>query len=162
MLLNLHAMRISLLVVLAACATNNTDHGGPTLVPDDATRVVIHRQGGTAPHPAGSTCTAMDETFSVDLASGAITYHVCSTAAGNSPYAFQDGQLAPTADDAAMIRDLIAELPTTIPECAGDIDDSITVIAPSGTTTYDHVECMQTEMSLIQQLESLFDVLGSA
>jgi hypothetical protein len=159
MLLYSRTMRLSILCFLVACATN---HSTPTLVPDDATRVVIHRQGGFAPHPEGSSCTAIDETFSVDLASGAITYHVCSTAAGNSPYAFQDGQLGPTADDLAMIRSLIAELPTQIPQCAGDIDDAITVITPSGSTTYDHVECMMDETALVEALDSLFAQLGSA
>jgi hypothetical protein len=152
-------MRLLLLLVLAACAT---DHAGPTLVPGDATRVVVHRQGGFAPHPDGSTCTAIDETFSVDLATGAVTYHVCSTAAGNSPYAFADGQVAPTADQLAMIRDLIAELPTQIPACAGDLNDSITVVSPSGSTTYDHVQCLDSESSLVQALDSLFAELGSA
>jgi hypothetical protein len=153
-------MRLSILCLLVACASN---HSAPTLVPDDATRVVIHRQGGFTPQPPqGSTCTTIDETFTVDLATGAITYHVCSTAAGNSPYSFADGQLSPTADDTATIRDLIAQLPTTIPQCGGDIDDAITVIAPSGTTTYDHLECMQDLSTLIGQLESLFNQLGSA
>jgi len=153
-------MRLLSLVLLVGCATN---HSTPTLVPDDATRVVVHRQGGLAPTPpAGSTCTVTDETFSIDLASGAITYHVCSSAAGNSPYAFQDGQLAPSADDLAMIRALIAELPTTIPQCGGDIDDAITVITPSGATTYDHLECMMDETALVEHLDSLFDLLGSA
>lgn len=153
-------MRLSILCVLVACAT---DHSAPTLVPDDATRVVIHRQGGLAPvPPEGSTCTTVDETFSVDLATGAIAYHVCSTAAGNSPYAFADGQLAPTPDDLATIRDLIAQLPATFPACGGDIDDSITVTAPSGTTTYEHLECMQSLSALIERLESLFAQLGSA
>ena len=87
---------------------------------------------------------------------------MCSTAAGNSPYAFQDGQLAPTARDTATIRDQIALLPTTFPACAGDLDDSVTVTTPSGTTTYDHLECMQSLSTLIEQLESLFAQLGSA
>ncbi|HEY6038388.1 MAG TPA: hypothetical protein VIV58_29095 [Kofleriaceae bacterium] len=148
------------MALLVGCATN---HSAPTLVPDDATRVVVHRQGGFAPSPpAGSTCSVIDETFSIDLASGAITYHVCSTAAGNSPYAFQDGQLAPSADDLAMVRALIAELPTTIPQCGGDIDDALTVVTPSGSTTYDHLECMMDETALVEQLDSLFNLLGSA
>jgi hypothetical protein len=160
MLLYPRTMRLSILIFLGACATN---HSTPTLVPDDATRVVIHRQGGLAPlPPPGSTCTTVDETFTVDLTNGEITYHVCSTAAGNSPLAFADGELAPTADDRMMIRGLIDELPTTIPQCGGDIDDAITVIAPSGTTTYDHLECMQDLSTLIGQLESLFNQLGSA
>jgi hypothetical protein len=160
MLLSLTAMRISLLVLLAACTGDQTT---PPLVSDDATRIVIHRQGGLSPvPPEGSTCTTVDETFTVDLASGAITYHVCSTAAGNSPYAFQDGQLAPSARDVASIRDQIALLPTTFPACAGDLDDSLTVTAPSGTTTYDHLECMQSLSDLIAHLESLFAQLGSA
>jgi hypothetical protein len=160
MLLSLTAMRISLLVLLAACTGDQTT---PPLVPDNATRVVIHRQGGLSPlPPEGSTCTTIDETFSVDLATGAITYHVCSTAAGNSPYAFQDGQLAPTTADIATIRDQIALLPTMFPACAGDLDDSVTVTAPDGTTTYDHLECMQSLSALIEQLESLFAQLGSA
>ena len=160
MLLYPGVMRISILCFLAACTTT---HSAPTLVPDDATRVVIHRQGGFTPlPPEGSTCTTIDETFTVDLATGGITYHVCSTAAGNSPYAFADGQLSPTADDSATIRQLIADLPTTIPACGGDIDDSITVIAPGGTSTYEHLECMQSLTMLIEQLESLFEQLGSA
>ena len=159
MLLDRCTMRLSILCFLVACATN---HSSPTLVPDDATRVVIHRQGGFASHPESSTCTAIDETFSVDLASGAIAYHVCSTAAGNSPYAFQDGELSPTADDLAMIRSLIAELPIQIPQCAGDIDDAITVVTPAGSTTYDHLECMTDETALVEELDSLFNLLGSA
>lgn len=152
-------MRFSLLFVLAACAT---DHVGTNLVPDDATRVVIHRQGGFAPHPEGSTCTAIDETYSVDLASGAVTYHVCSTAAGNSPYAFADGQLAPTTADLANLRGLIAALPTLIPACSGDLDDAITVVSPSGSTTYDRVQCVGGESSLVDALDALFAQLGSA
>ena len=153
-------MRFSLLLFLGACASNQAS---PTLVPDDATRVVVHRQGGLAPQPPeGSTCTTVDETFSVDVATGAIAYHVCSSAAGNSPYAFQDGQLTPTAADLAMIRSLIAELPTQIPQCGGDIDDALTVITPSGSTTYDHLECMMDESALVEELDSLFNQLGSA
>jgi hypothetical protein len=160
MLLYPCAMRLSILVLLGACATN---HSPPTLVPDDATRVVIHRQGGLAPQPPpGSTCTTIDETFTVDLTNGKITYHVCSTAAGNSALAFADGELGPTTDDLATIRGLIEDLPATIPQCGGDIDDAITVIAPSGTTTYDHLECIQDLSTLIGQLESLFNLLGSA
>jgi len=153
-------MRLPILCFLVACSTSPSS---PTLVPNDATRVVVHRQGGFTPQPpAGSTCSVIDETFSVDLASGAITYHVCSTAAGNSPYAFQDGQLAPTADDLAMIRALIQELPTAIPQCGGDIDDAVTVVTPSGSTTYDHLECMTDETALVEQLDPLFNQLGSA
>ncbi|MEP6866136.1 MAG: hypothetical protein ABJE66_36285 [Deltaproteobacteria bacterium] len=159
MLLYLRTMRLSILCFLVACATN---HSTPTLVPDDATRVIVHREGGFAPHPEGSTCTAIDETFTVDLASGAVTYHVCSTAAGNSPYAFADGQLAPSADQLAIIRDSIAALPTVIPACSGDLNDSITVVTPTGSTTYDHVQCLDSEGSLVEALDSLFAQLGSA
>jgi hypothetical protein len=160
MLLYPAVMRIPILCLLVACTTT---HSTPTLVPEDATRVVIHSQGGLAPlPPEGSTCMTVDETFTVDLATGAITYHVCSTAAGNSPYAFADGQLSPTADDTATIRQLIADLPTTIPACGGDIHNSLTVITPGGTSTYEDLECMQSLTMLIEQLESLFDQLGSA
>ena len=51
---------------------------------------------------------------------------------------------------------------TTIPQCGGDIDDAITVITPSGSTTYDHLECMMDETALVEHLDSLFDLLGSA
>ncbi len=140
------------IMVVAACAT---DPGAEGLVPGDASRVTIHSTGGFAANPPGSTCSAFDETYTVDLATHGLAYSVCRATTDGGPNSLQTGTATILDADLPALADALHALPAQIPECSGDLVDHLTVETPRGTTTYANTQCLTGELELVGELRTL-------
>jgi len=150
MLLSMPRMRlVAASLLVAACTASPADNG---LVPGDATRITIHRTGGLAANPVGSTCTAMDETYTLDLATGAFSYAICAPSVEGGPNGTIMGEAVALPDQLANLRSELAALPAVIPACSGDFTDVLSIATRAGTVTHAHVQCVSGESDVYDAL----------
>ena len=138
--------------LLLGCAATPSAPGGH--LPADATRVVVTRTGGFSPNPQGSTCTALDETYTLDLASHQLSFKICTSTSGG-PNMFVTGQPVLGEADFTSITDALDGFRATAQLCSGDLHDTITIVATSGDATSENAQCLGGESDLLSRLEEL-------
>jgi hypothetical protein len=120
-----------------ATVEGSTDGGNP-LIPDGVTKIVFTSKGGfLGPGPDGSTCTAVDITYTVTLPAREFSWKICeATDAG--PNAFRTGSRTLSAEEYATIDVTIRALKRqTMVQCGADKpSEQITFTSPSGDVTY--------------------------
>jgi hypothetical protein len=139
-------------LLLAACTTTPAESG---LVPSDATRVTLHRTGGFAANPAGSTCTAMDETYALDLVTGAFSYAICAPSISGGPNGLITGEAVALPDQVASLRGELTALPAVIPTCSGDFSDVLSITTRTSTITHEQVQCLGGESDVYAALREI-------
>lgn len=118
-------------------ADGATDGGGG-LYPAGTTQIVATSKGGhTAPGPDGSVCTLVDTTYTLVVASRALSWNVCeATDAG--PLAFRTGQRTISASELDGVEDAIRGLRrTTDTKCGADApSETLVLTTPTGNVSY--------------------------
>jgi hypothetical protein len=136
-----------LLLVVTACAGS----GSGDLV--DAT---VHRTGGFAPSGgSGSTCQAIDDTYTYDAATHIATWQRCEPQGAAGVDQFTNGQTTLPADTAAQLESALAGLRGGPTPCGGDIHDRIVITWATGITTFEPAQCAHGETAVFDILEGL-------
>ncbi len=141
-------MRTAIVLLLAACS----QAADP---PADTVRVDISRKGGFSPTPAaGSTCTPMDDSYTLTIATQILTWQRCESQTAGGIYTPTPGQA--TLDDPAfeMLSIAIDNLHAVQPPCDGDLIDTFVFTTGSGVTTLAGVQCDANDPAVFELLSA--------
>ncbi|MDB4959720.1 MAG: hypothetical protein JWO36_7289 [Myxococcales bacterium] len=138
-------------IAAAGCATQTSDP-----FTSDTQTVVMARRGGFAPTPAaGSTCAPMDETYTLVVATGQLSWQVCTSATLGGVYKFQPGSATPSASALSSLEESLHGLGAPAGPCAADIADKIVFHTTTGDTTITSAQCIPGEMAVFTVIHTI-------
>lgn len=145
-------------------ASSDGGSGGNPLIPAGVTKIVFTSKGGfLAPGPDGSTCTAVDITYTLTLPDRGFTWTICESIDGG-PNGFRDGSRFLTVEEYAKVDEAIQALKRqTMVQCGADKpEEKITFTSPSGEVTYldDFYFCDANDTKIyVTGMENVFSVM---
>ena len=122
-----------LFVLVAACTSSGSG---------DILTATVHRTGGLAPTPAsGSSCQAIDDTYTYDAATLVVTWQRCEEQGTTGVFQLVPGQQAIATSTAQQLEAALSDLHASAQQCGGDIRDRIVITSTNGSTTFDPAQC---------------------
>jgi hypothetical protein len=143
------------------------DATGPVAIwPADRTKLVAYSPGGgfTPPPPPGSTCRVGAEKYTLDIASGELSWEVCDFVDWSTPMHSVSGSRVLTAAELAQVDAVMGALTIFTGEVCGADKPLLTIEVTSksqGTKTFfdDFYSCMDRSRTYVSNIDAVFSAL---